>query len=183
MFLKDTIDKNGFLVLNHSKDLPSVMDIGGDWYSVLELIEERHIYVCKLIKGRTTYLSKELYYALKPFLQDAILNEEEEKIYSFIDTNEDVNTKILKFALNLESKVFKKALENMQKNLLITVLHGDQTLTASWSTYCWGTFKQWEETDPHPIIMEVEEAYEVAIRFLSPYLTEKQLKNLLKLKA
>lgn len=178
--IKNAIKKNGFLVLNHTTEFPNVMDIGGDWYTVLQLIEERHIFACKLIKGRTTYLSKQLYYALKSFIQSDILTEQEEKIYSFIETNKDVNTKILKFALNLDSKSFKKALDKMQKNLLITVLHGDQSLTKSWSTYCWGTFSQWEETDPHPIVVKSEGAFNEVKKFLSPYLTEKQMKNLLR---
>lgn len=141
------INENGILLLNSTPEMPNITDLGGDWNLVMLLIEKREIFVSKLYKGKTTYLSREMYYMLKDKIRNTDLNEEEGRVFNFIESNDNVDTKVLKLFLRYNSKHINKILLSLQKKLMITVLERGETLNKNWSTYYWGTYKQWEDTD------------------------------------
>lgn len=149
--VKQELHKNGILLLNSTPEMPNIIDLGGDWDLAMYLIEEREVFVSKLYKGRTTYLSRDMYYMLKEKIQNYELNEDEERVFNFIETNDNVDTRILKLTLGYESKELNKILIKLQKELMITVLKRGETLSKSWSTYFWGTYNQWEKRDENPI--------------------------------
>ncbi|MCG8513619.1 MAG: hypothetical protein MI740_05720 [Halanaerobiales bacterium] len=145
------INENGILLLNSTPEMPNITDLGGDWNLVMLLIEKREIFVSKLYKGKTTYLSREMYYMLKDKIRNTDLNEEEGRVFNFIESNDNVDTKVLKLFLGYNSKHINKILLSLQKKLMITVLRRGETLNKNWSTYYWGTYKQWENTDSNCI--------------------------------
>ena len=67
--LKGYFSRNGFLLCNECRNMPSLFNVGGDWNSIVQLIEEGQVFYSKLYKGRVTYLSREFYAQVKPYRQ------------------------------------------------------------------------------------------------------------------
>lgn len=178
--MNDLIHKHGLLLLNSTDEYYNVMDCGGDWFTMIRLIEDRQVFVSKLYKGRTTYLSKELYYALHALRSDEnVMSEDEQRVYDFISSCTNVDMDLLKIALNMDRKIIRKTLDGMMKKLLLTVLSGGKRLTDSWSSYYFGTYEQWEKSDQGAIHMEKETAREVVNGCLGKLLSDKQIENIL----
>ncbi|QUI23788.1 hypothetical protein HZI73_16470 [Vallitalea pronyensis] len=177
----DLINAHGLLLLNSTKEFYNVMDSGGDWFTMIRLIEDRQVYVSKIYKGKTTYLSKELYYALRGCKNDhKMMTEHEKRVYDFLSSCTNVDMDLLKVALNMDRKVLRKTLDTMMKKLLITVLSGGKKITDSWSSYYFGTYEQWESSDQSSIYMDEITAREKVNGYLSKIMTDKQIENLLK---
>lgn len=143
--IREFIEKSGILLLNDNPYLPSVSSIGGDWESILSLIETRDVFLSKVYKGRTAYLSRELYFYLRVLKHDKPMDELQKLIYEFIDSTDGVEMDILKQYVSALSKDFDKAMNALQRNLYVTAIGEGKKLSSSWSTYIWGTFRQWEE--------------------------------------
>ncbi len=77
--MNDLISTHGLLLLNSTEEFYNVMDSGGDWFTMIRLIEDRQVFVSKIYKGKTTYLSKDLYYALRACKDDISMTEPEKK--------------------------------------------------------------------------------------------------------
>lgn len=143
--LNTVIKDIGMLLLNENKQFLSVMELGGDWDTIMSLIEEREVFFSKVYKKRTTYLSRELYFLLKRFRQRTLLGYTEQKIYEFLSQCGGADTETIKAALMIEDKKFKKAMDKLLESMNVTVLHRARTLNPQWSSFLWGTFEQWEE--------------------------------------
>lgn len=178
--IKESINNHGILLLNSTPEFYNVMDLGGDWFTVIRLIEERHIFTSKLYKGKTTYLSRELYYSLRLLLPHEMMSADERQIYDFINASTNVDMEILKITSNMDSKNLRKILNKMQKNLLITVLHGGKKLNDNWSTYYYGTYEQWEKSDKNRLDLEEKRALENVYLYLGKLMSDRQIKNLIR---
>lgn len=179
--MNDLISTHGLLLLNSTEEFYNVMDSGGDWFTMIRLIEDRQVFVSKIYKGKTTYLSKDLYYALRACKDDdIIMTEPEKRVYDFLSSCTNVDTDLLKIALNMDRKVLRKTLDTMMKKLLITVLSGGKMITDSWSSYYFGTYEQWESSDQSTIHMDEATAHEKIKGYLSKIMTDKQIENLIK---
>lgn len=175
--IRKEINKCGILLLNSTPEVSNIIDLGGDWNLVMYLIEEREIFVSKLYKGRTTYLSREMYYMLKEKIQNTDLNEDESRVFSFIESNDNVDTKILKLTLGYESKGLNKILGSLQKKLMITVLKKGGTLSKSCSTYFWGTYSQWEDTDRNASRPKIH--HDIVLSKLRNVMTKREIEKIL----
>ena len=48
--LKGYFSRNGFLLCNECRNMPSLFNVGGDWNSIVQLIEEGQVFIANYIK-------------------------------------------------------------------------------------------------------------------------------------
>ena len=162
------INHYGILLCNDNKYLPSIFDVGGSWNSVVSLIEKKEIYYCKVFRERTTYLSKTLYRMLKAFKQDiSILPKKSLVIYDFLQEYGVSNTKTMKILLGLSTPLFNLYFTPLLREMLVTTISRDKTMNISWSSFNWGLYTQWEDSNDNVNIYNDESLYEILMRELS----------------
>ena len=107
------------------------------------------MFYSKLYKGRVTYISPRLYYALKPYKQRVeIISEDSCRILQFVRSAGLATTGEIKNAIAIPKKDFDKAMDGLFKELLLTVIKRDKILTDSWTSFYWGEFEEWEKICP-----------------------------------
>ncbi|MCL2197623.1 MAG: hypothetical protein FWB80_01750 [Defluviitaleaceae bacterium] len=170
--------RNGLLLCNRNKELPDIDSIGGDLNSIVTLIEQGDVFYSKLYKNRVSYLSRELYYQIKPYKQRVQnLTAKSKEIFNFLEENDIANTKIIKHILMLSTNEFMTCMDELNKELLVTAIRRDKTINANWISFCWGTFLQWEQLKPLPKIdFDVKRIKTLLLSIMS----EKQINNLIK---
>ncbi len=172
--------RNHILLCNFNAYLPSLNDAGGDWNTIISLIETREAVYSKAYRKRTTYLSPILYAMLKPYKQR--LNKmpgESRRIYDFLAACGPKSTQEIKNALLLSGKSFTAAFDPLLSELLVTAMERDRTMNETWSSFLWGTYTQWEDTLPHPLPrVEATEANLLAL--LSHLMPQKEIAALMK---
>lgn len=179
--LRLEINKHGMLLLNQNKFFPSVIEVGGDWNSILSLIKSREVFLSKAFMNRTTYLSRKMYGYLKHFKQCKPMTEMEERIYNFLSENHGGDTQVLKRLFSSNNKEFKKSMDSLCKNLYVTVLDEGRQLSKEWSSYIWGTYEQWEgQALLDDVKMSKVEVEKRIYETLRSNLTDRQIINLLK---
>jgi len=169
---------NGLLLCNESKDLPFLDSVGGDWNSIVALIEKGLVYYSRLYKGRVTYLSAAFYAQVKQYRQrlDKV-SPTARAIFEFLSEIGKANTFEIKSILMLSEKAFSACMNELFKELLVTAIERDRTMNVNWSSFYWGTFGTWELL--HPII-DVDVSTDVLRKLTLNIMTEKQLIGLLK---
>jgi len=159
----------GLLLCNDDGNLPSKRTIGGDWNSIVELMERGEVFYCKLYKNKTTYLSREMYYQIKPYKQRIDnISDNSKKVYEFVEAVDMVSTKEIKKALMMSTKEFNKVLNELCKELLITAVRREKTLNDNgWCSFYWGTACSWEKLKPlHGVKVDVDRVYELLFGML-----------------
>jgi hypothetical protein len=63
------------------------------------------------------------------------------------------------------------------RELLVTAIERDRTISENWSSFRWGTFAMWERRHPLPGTPISKEALH---QLLGPALTERQIQSLLR---
>jgi hypothetical protein len=180
-YIYNYIVKSGILLLGSNSQFDNLMDIGGDWDTIMELIQERKVYFSKIFKGMTTYISDEMYPYFKIMKNNKIIGEHETRIYDFLEHYGGQDTELIKEILGMDKKTFDTAMNNLLKNMQITVLGRGVTLNKQWSTYVWGTYVQWEkEANLEYKIISIDKAYSKIFEKLIGKLSEKKINNLLK---
>lgn len=140
---------NGLLLCNESKELPYLESVGGDWISIVALIEEGEVFYSKLYKGRVSYLSREFYGNIKPYRQRLErLSPTARSIYEHLTQIEMATTVEIKEILFLSGKTFTQCMDELFKELLVTAIQRDRTMNVNWSSFYWGTFEKWEAMHP-----------------------------------
>ncbi len=177
--LKMYIEDDGMILLNRNMYYPNLEDYCGDWNTIMKLIEDRKVFFSKFYKKRTTYLSKELYFCLKQFKQDMVLDSVEQAIFDLLMETDGVDTEFIKNSLLIDKKAFDQAMSTLLKNLKVTVLGKGKQLTDSWSTFVWGTFLQWEEGINWSNHLSEKEARGFIYDKLGRFLTKRQIDNLI----
>ncbi|MDR3552330.1 MAG: hypothetical protein P4L75_04320, partial [Clostridia bacterium] len=132
------------LLCNENVFFPSLVSVGGDWDMILSLIEERSAFFSHAFHGRTTYLSAELYFCLKPLRRKTPRDETQQRIIGILKDTGGADSAFLKSVLMLESKALAKEMEPLLADLSVTVLRRGRALSESWTTFVWGTSAQWE---------------------------------------
>lgn len=141
-YLKDF----GLLLCNENRYLPSLGDVGGDWPSIVNLMEQREAFHCKVFRNRTTYLSQELYFLMKPYRQRLErLPDDSRRIYDFLLRFGSADTSTLKRVMGLPVKTYTACFDLLLQEMLITVTGRDRELAPNWSSFRWGTWQAWEK--------------------------------------
>lgn len=147
--LRSYFARNGLLLCNENPDLPSLPTVGGAWNDIVAMIEAREVFYSKLYKGRVTYLSRELYYHLKPLhQQEGNLSPEAAQLLSLLRQTGPVSTEELKRLSPLPAKILSRCLDELLKELLITAVQRDKTLNETWCTFLWADYAVWEGDAP-----------------------------------
>ena len=176
--LEGYFSKHGMLLCNESKDMPSLSSVGGDWSSIVGLIEEGKVFHSRFYKGRVTYLSREFYGQIKHYRQrENRLSKEAQSIYSLLNEIGLANTEEIKRLLNLSGKVFSGALQELGKELLVTAIKRDRTMNQNWSSFAWGPWSFWESLHP---ITDIPVSVERAEELLKGLVSEREIKQFLK---
>ncbi|WP_202708858.1 hypothetical protein [Sporosalibacterium faouarense] len=143
--IEEILKENGFIMLNNNSTYPSICDYGGGWEEYVKLIEEKKGFSSILIDNKTTLLSPTLYYALKESRKGEELENNEERLMEFIESNQPVSMNVVKMCVFMDKIEIKKTVKSLQKKFMITVLREGMRLNKNWGTYLWGTSKKWEE--------------------------------------
>lgn len=176
--LKSYFFKHGILLCNENAYLPSLSSVGGDWNSIVALIEEGQIFYSKLYKGRVTYLSRDFYAQIKPYKQRVNkVSQTSRLIFDFLKETDRANTAEIKNVFKLSSKTFSESMDELCRELLITAIERDRTMNVNWSSFYWGTYGTWERLHP---ISEITVSSEALKMLLSGLLSDRQIDNIMK---
>ena len=177
-FLKSYFCHNGLLTCNTNQDLPSLESIGGDWNSIVALIERGEVFYSKLYKGRVSYLSRDFYYQIKPYKQRINkLSVKSKEILDFVKAVELAETHEIKNVFMLSAKDFTKFMDELLKELFVTAVQRSITMNANWCSFRWGTYDRWEQLSERP---EDKPDKSTVYKLLSGIMTNNQIYNLLK---
>jgi len=179
LLLQSYFSRSGLLLCNESKDLPGKFSIGGDWNSIITLMERGEVFYSKLYKNRASYLSRELYHQVKSFKQRVEkLSEKSKQVFEFIEAVDLASTQDVKNNLMISSKDFSACMNELHRELFVTVIKRERTLNdRNWCSYYWGTYHRWEQLKPLPEVKLDAKRIDV---LLSTIMTEKQTQSLLK---
>lgn len=119
--LLEHIERMGITTL---KDLAGQMGAPvGLWRKpMVELLQNREVYYCRLIHGKETVLSRHLLFCLRAVYNEPELSEDAQDIYDWISENELAPKKTVFEAVGLYEKEFDLSFEELQKKLCITPL-------------------------------------------------------------
>lgn len=175
--LKGYFSRNGFLLCNECRNMPSLDTVGGDWNSIVLLIEDGQVFYSKLYKGRVTYLSREFYAQIKPYRQRMeLLSGPGMSIYNLLETIGYANAQQIKRLLGLSGKEYTSAMLELSQELLVTAIHRDKTMNPNWSSFLWGTYNTWETLHP---ISDIAVSANCLKRLLEGLVSEKEIASLL----
>lgn len=142
--MKDYLDAMGVLACNVNPYLPAVEDIGCRYTDVMELMDRKEVFTCKVYRKRTVYLSKECYYLLKACRKRPSMPQNAALLYSILEQGPWQDKKVLKKkAVTLGPKEFDSAFDFLFSNLHMTAV-GGEWLNPNWFTYRFGTARAWE---------------------------------------
>ncbi len=164
--------------LNENRELPSLFSVGGDWDGIVALIERGEVFYSKLYRGRVTYLSRALYEQVRPYKQrPERLRPGSAAIFEFFSGVGLANTAEIKAALCLSGRDFSERMDELFRELLITAVERDRTISQNWSSFRWGTYRDWENRHPLP---GAPISVGALRQMLGSILTNGQIRNLLK---
>ena len=93
------------LLCNESSELPYLDLVGGNWNAIVSLMERGEVCYSRLYRGRVTYLSRALYYAVKPYRQRLThLDEPSRRLLEFMRAAGEVSAEEMQAACLLEKK-------------------------------------------------------------------------------
>lgn len=169
--------ENGLLLCNENAQLPYLDFVGGNWNAIVSLIESGDVFYSRFYRGRTTYLSRELYAALKPYRRRTDrLDGGSGRLLAFLTAAGEANAKQMQAACAMDRSAQTKALNRLVDELFVTVLRRDETIHETWCTFCYGPAERWEQKRPGVMPADAGGAE----RLLSRQLTQKQISALLK---
>lgn len=144
--IKNVLRENGYLLLNSDSKHLNIMDLGGDWQDLVDLINSREGFITKRIKHKTTILSRKAYFSLKSRLRkEPLLTDTQSLIYDFVLVNGNVNSILLKQCLPISKKEIDKSLAELQNILLVSVIGESRRIKDSWGEYIYSTSSEWEQ--------------------------------------
>ena len=166
------------LLCNESVELPYLELIGGDWNAIVSLLESGNAFYSRMFKNRVTYLSPELYFAIKPhFRRQERLDANSARLLAFLESAGEANAEQMQQQCMLEKKAQTEALNRLVYELFVTVLRRDVTRNETWCTFTYGPSERWEAKQPRenrtPMVGGAE-------GILLRQLSQKQVQSLLK---
>ena len=176
--LLDYLETNGILLCNANPYLPSLEDVGCAWQDVTELIDNHLLFYSKTFQKRTTYLSPEVYYLLKAAKPQKPLTPAAETLYTLLEQASMAETSFLKRVSTLSAKEYNQGFDFLLQNLYITAVKNGTAMNENWSTFYYGTAKEWEKNSTNIYICSDPAARLWEI--LSHAMTEKQFSTFIK---
>ena len=167
--------QNGMLLCNESKELPYLDLVGGNWNAIVSLMESGDVFYSRLFHHRVTYLSRALYFAMKPYRQRMQhLDAVSIRLLEFLRAVGEANAEEMQAALFMEKRAQTKALEQLVDELFVTVSSRDKTIHETWCTFRYCPAERWEEKRPIPTQPEIDGA----MNQLRKHFMEKQIQHL-----
>jgi len=143
--------KNGMLLCNESSELPYLDLVGGNWNVIVSLMERGEVCYSRLYRNRVTYLSRALYFAMKPYRQRlSQLDEASRRLLAFLRATGEASAEQMQAACLLEKKAQTKALNQLVYELFVTVSRRDVTIHENWCTFYYCPVELWEQRKPSP---------------------------------
>ena len=168
--------ENGLLLCNENPKLPYLDLVGGNWNAIVSLMESGDVFYSRLYQNRVTYLSRSLYYLAKPYRQkEHRLDATSARLLAFLRAVGEANAEQMQVACLLEKQAQTKALEQLMRELLVTVSRRDKTIHDSWCTFYYCPAERWEERQSPPEQAELDCAREQ----LRHHFSEKQIQSML----
>lgn len=174
------LQKNGIILLNENKFLPSIIGEGGTWETAMSLIDKKRVFYSRIYKNRVTYISREVYYCLKDYRQNSLVSDDELMVIKLLESSNSLTTKLIKSVLPISNERIKKAMDSLSKKLLITVIRPGKKINDTWSEVEWSTYKQWEDEALLDYDYNETEKKEVVIRKLGSCLSNKEIERLIR---
>ena len=167
--LEQYFSQNGMLLCNQSAELPYLELVGGDWNAIVSLLESGNAFYSRFYKNRVTYLSPELYFALKPHRRRLErLDANSMRLLAFLQAAGEATTEQMQQQCMLEKKAQTEALNRLVYELLVTVIRRDVTRNETWCTFASGLAERWEAKQPRENnATMVGEAEQILLRQLS----------------
>ena len=169
--------ENGLLLCNENPALPYLDLVGGNWNAIVSLLESGDAFYSRLFHHRVTYLSRALYFAMKPYRQRMQhLDAASVRLLEFLRAVGEANTEEMQIACFMEKQTQTKALEQLVDEMFVTVSSRDKTIHETWCTFRYCLAEHWEEKQQVPPQAKID----LAIGLLEKHFTEKQIQHLLK---
>ena len=166
---------NGLLLCNENPALPYLDFVGGNWNAIVSLMESGDVFHSRLFHHRVTYLSRALYFAIKPYRQRIQrLDAASIRLLEFLRAAGEANAEEMQVACCMEKQTQTKALEQLVEEMFVTVSRRDKTIHENWCTFCYCPAECWEEKGFIPSQQEMDRA----LNQLRNHFTEKQIQNL-----
>ena len=147
--LKHYFSQNGMLLCNKSVELPNLELVGGDWNAIVSLLESGDAFYSRLFQNRVTYLSSELYFAIKPYRRRRDqLDANSARLLAFLESAGEATAEQMQQQCMLEKKAQTEALNRLVYELYVTVLRRDVTRNETWCTFTYGISEHWEAKQP-----------------------------------
>ena len=140
---QEHIEKNGFLMLNAHKTLPSVSSLGYSMQDLVSLIENRKVFYCKALGKKPVYLSVTAYQLLKRAKPAAPLSEAAKEILKAMEKREAVDKADLKLLFPMDAKAFQKEFDYLLEHLYLTACAGKK-LNSNWYSYLYCTARKFD---------------------------------------
>ncbi len=141
--------ENGLLLCNEHPNLPHLGLAGGNWNAVVALMERGDVFYSRFYKNRVTYLSREWYFALKVHRGRYLrIPEESLRVYDFLRSAGMGNARQIQAVCRLSKKRYDAAMLALFREMLVTVLWRDETISENWCTFLYGTSETWEQKQP-----------------------------------
>ena len=130
-------------------ELPYLELIGGDWNAIVSLLESGDAFYSRLFQNRVTYLSSELYFAIKPYRRRRDqLDANSARLLAFLESAGEATAEQMQQQCMLEKKAQTEALNRLVYELYVTVLRRDVTRNETWCTFTYGLSERWEAKQP-----------------------------------
>ena len=159
---------NGMLLCNESSELPYLDLVGGNWNTIVTLMERGEVFYSRLFRGRVTYLSRALYCAMKQYRQrQTRLDEPSHRLLEFLRAVGEASAEEMQAACLLEKKAQTNALNLLVSELYATVSRRDVTIHESWCTFRYCLAEAWEQKASIPTPADAADARQLLSRQLS----------------
>jgi len=167
--------ENGLLLCNENPALPYLDLVGGNWNAIVSLLESGDAFYSRLFHHRVTYLSRALYFAMRPYRQRIQrLDDASNRLLEFLRAAGEANAEEMQVACCMEKQTQTKALEQLVDELFVTVSNRDKTIHETWCTFRYCPAERWEQKQQVPTQAEIDRTLEQ----LRKHFTEKQIQNL-----
>lgn len=139
--LLDIINDYGFLLVNKHDYLPSLDELGFTMQNVIHLIEKNLVFYTKAFRKRPIYLSINAYQLLKRVKTKKPLSSVAQNILKEMNKYQLTDKEEIKRKLNLDSKTFNKAFDELLEQMLVTACGGRKN-GVNWYNYLYCTSEQ-----------------------------------------
>ena len=177
--LKAYLDATGILACNTDANLRCLEDIGCSWADAVELIEKKELFLSKVYRKRTVYLSPRVYHLLKQCRYQRPMPEPAERLYRLLQgVPGGLETGELRELAQMDQRTLLTAMDFLLEELYITAVGNGHWLNPNWSTYRYGTAEVWEDASASQ--PEKVHPKETLMEFLSWSMPEEEIRRLIR---